>query len=222
MSYSSPYYSRTYGYTKPNPPIGSSGGPPGSDRPSTLNLPNNPNTSQMPSKPSRYTPTLPTIQSQPKSSSYTNIPAASATGPQSSAGGYSYTSSRRIQDVITVPPKSIGNLGGYGRPDPMASVPYYQTQMTSLRPGQSGGGGMVQGQPGSSMNMSMGGGSVGSGVTTSKSTHNLMDSIPDVFCLSCPPAEFKFSDAYRAKTLPRTGKEVSHNAAFLKSIFTNF
>lgn len=43
----------------------------------------------------------------------------------------------------------------------------------------------------------------------SRSSHSLMDSIPDVFCLSCPPAEFKFSDAYRAKTLPRTGKEVT-------------
>jgi hypothetical protein len=44
---------------------------------------------------------------------------------------------------------------------------------------------------------------------SSKSAHNLMGSIPDVFCLSCPPAEYKFSDAYRAKTLPRSGKEVS-------------
>ena len=60
-------------------------------------------------------------------------------------------------------------------------------------------------------------------VTASKSTHNLiMDSIPDVFCLSCPPAEFKFSDAYRAKTLPRTGKEVSNFLGKYFMYFANF
>ena len=55
-------------------------------------------------------------------------------------------------------------------------------------------------------------GAAGTGMQSSKSSsHLLVDSIPNVFCLSCPPAEFKFSDAYRAKTLPRSGKEVSQS-----------
>lgn len=62
----------------------------------------------------------------------------------------------------------------------------------------------------SNLNLSNLGVSAGATTMHSKSSQNLkVDSFPNVFCLSCPPAEFKFSDAYRAKTLPRTGKEVS-------------
>ncbi|CAG7821654.1 unnamed protein product [Allacma fusca] len=217
--YSSPFYSRTYG--KP------SNLSTDRDRPSTLNLGStsggginsgssssvtanpsgNLSSSNMPNKPSRYTPVLPSLPSASasKSSSYTSLPAASA---------YSSTYGQRAQEVITVPPKSTLTLGQqhqiHEHPSSSSLVGQYYPQHPSsvnLRISQ---------QPQHQVHLQQPQHQYTSGVldrplstsNTSKSTHNLiMDSIPDVFCLSCPPAEFKFSDAYRAKTLPRTGKE---------------
>lgn len=182
--------------------------------------------SVMPNKPLRYTPVLPmTSQSQ---SGGVNRPATASSSGYSSLGGgggvgpYSSYSSHRshhshsqppTSDVITVPPSS--STAGkssliYERPTgPQTHGTHLQYYMQPVH----GPGGQlrVSQQPQSQqagMGMSQqsgGGGMMGS---ISKSTQNLIESIPDVFCLSCPPAEFKFSEAYRAKTLPRTGKEV--------------
>ncbi|CAG7832223.1 unnamed protein product [Allacma fusca] len=216
--YTSPYYSRAYG--KPSNLSSDR------DRPSTLNLGNgsgggissgssssvtanpsgNLSSGNMPNKPSRYTSALPPLPTASKTSSYTSHPPAPS---------YSSSYGQRAQEVITVPPKSTltlaqqqhqihdnpsSSLVGQYYPQHTSSVNLRVSQQPShqvqLQQPQSQYHGVILERP---MNT----------VTTSKSTHNLiMDSIPDVFCLSCPPAEFKFSDAYRAKTLPRTGKEV--------------
>ncbi|ODN06186.1 Septin-5 [Orchesella cincta] len=101
--------------------------------------------------------------------------------------------------VITVPPKSgvPASSLAYERPTgPQTHGTHHQYYMQPV--------GLRVNQQQSQAHGSGGGNIIGS---ISKSTQNLIESIPDVFCLSCPPAEFKFSEAYRAKTLPRTGKE---------------
>lgn len=140
----------------------------------------------LPSKPSRYTPVYPSLMAntnQAKSSSYTSL--------TSSSPYTSYTRSQPQaepqQQVITVPPKSITN-------------PVYETRHQYYQPSQR----LQQYKP-----SGLGSSTTNLAGVSSKSAQNLIESIPDVFCLSCPPVELKFSDAYRAKTLPRTGKEVS-------------
>jgi len=224
-------YSKSYSSSR-QPPSGSSGGsggggglpPPSntatnnSERPSTLNLPSGATTSSstsgmsgmnLPNKPSRYTPVYPTLSSNPnagsssKSSSYTNLPTTGS--PYASYVQQRVPSSQldsHSQQVITAPPKSI--LGQHGYESRYQQ--YYQpstSRVTHQQPQPMPQQIQMQQAYTSSQHHPI------SNNATSKSAHNLLiDSIPDVFCLSCPPAEFKFSDAYRAKTLPRTGKEV--------------
>jgi hypothetical protein len=233
-SYSKSYGSSTTGSSR-QAPIGSSSGGGGgssgignsasnnSERPSTLNLPSGATATSstlsaagsssgvnLPSKPSRYTPVYPTLgpNASNKSSSYTNLPTGS---PYSST----YAQQQRVpssqqesqSQVITAPPKSILGQHGYESRYQYYQPPMKVTQQQPLSQSQA----MQQHQSSyaSSGPYSQQHSNIASSNVTSKSAHNLLiDSIPDVFCLSCPPAEFKFSDAYRAKTLPRTGKEV--------------
>lgn len=166
-------------------------------------------TSIMPNKPLRYTPVLPLSQHSgsnpaPKSSSYSSL---STGGPYAP---YSHQRSQHQlqppqqppQEVITVPPKSSLVYERPTGPQTHGTHHQYYMQPVGLRISQQQPQALQQGPGG------VGGNIIGS---ISKSTQNLIEAIPDVFCLSCPPAEFKFSEAYRAKTLPRTGKEVSQN-----------
>lgn len=208
------------------------------DRPTTLNLDRplgstttsgtgGSSTAGMPNKPIRYTPVLPLTGSSTQTGSGGGRPSTgySGGGYTSSYAGRSsnnpYGGGGRDSEVITVPPSSSSKL--YERPTGPQThgthLQYYyntpvqqQHQQISQGGSQGGvqqGGLRVSGQVQPLQHvggMQQGGqGMMGS---ISKSTQNLIESIPDVFCLSCPPAEFKFSEAYRAKTLPRTGKEV--------------
>lgn len=181
-----------------------------SGRPSTLNLSNSggssgtntatnvgsstSSSSNLPHKPTRYTPVYPTLMN----------PAANTNNPSKSSSYTSLTSSSPYmsysrthlppQIELQLPPKG----GTVGQQMYEQRHQYYQPgQRLQQHQAAATGMGGLGGLGSSSTNLS--------GVS-SKSAQNLIDS--DVFCLSCPPAEFKFSDAYRAKTLPRSGKEV--------------
>ncbi|CAL8077609.1 unnamed protein product [Orchesella dallaii] len=198
----SPYYSKSVGKPTAQGNV---------DRPTTLNLGGGSGSSSigavsgntgassiMPNKPLRYTPVLPTQSANPasKPSSYSSL----GSGPYISYSQRSQQLQQQPQsEVITVPPKSgvPPSSLAYERPTgPQTHGTHHQYYMQPV--------GLRVNQQQSQAHGSGGGNIIGS---ISKSTQNLIESIPDVFCLSCPPAEFKFSEAYRAKTLPRTGKE---------------
>jgi len=215
--YSSYFSTRNYG----NKPPVSSTSQNETSRPSTLNLGASGTTNSnvgatigslggnIPNKPSRYTPigvgnstSGSNVASSTLNKSSTGVGASSSLfssgatmGPYTAAKG-SYA--QRPAPIVTEPsrPRYYGSYG--------ASQSYYQPQVGNVTSNRAPAAVVAP-----SMSLAKPAQEVERHISSSKSAQNLLSSIPDVFCLSCPPAEYKFSDAYRAKTLPRTGKEVS-------------
>ncbi|XP_035710219.1 septin-2 isoform X2 [Folsomia candida] len=201
-NYAQPYHHR--------PPFSSSGPTVSTDRPATLNLQgkaagpanstnSNPTGLGMPSlphKPTRYTPVYPTLMMP------TNNPTISS-GAGSKSSSYSSLTSSTPYSAYTRQPQNATTTTNQPLQPLTAQLPpktlnTYESRHQYYQPAQ-----RLQQYPPSHPSVT------NLSNVSSKSAQNLGggDSVPDVFCLSCPPAEFKFSDAYRAKTLPRVGKE---------------